>query len=117
MILHLPQLATNPDRIRSKRKWVAIRAATVAVACVASLPPSAHADEKGISFWLPGLFGSFASVPGSPGWSGTALYYHASVGAGSDAKFQEGKNIVLGLRGQGDLALYGLTYTFAQPVA
>ena len=89
-------------------------AAAVAIGCA---PVSAFADERGISFWLPGLFGSFASVPGSPGWSGTAVYYHTSVGAGAGAEFQQGGKVVAGLSGQGDLALYGVTYTFAQPVA
>jgi hypothetical protein len=80
-------------------------------------PSPAGADERGISFWLPGLFGSFASVPGSPGWSGTALYYHTSVGSNAGAEFQQGGKVFAGLAGQGDLALYGVTYTFAQPIA
>lgn len=83
---------------------------------LSAAPISAHADEKGVSFWLPGLFGSFASVPGSPGWSGTAVYYHTSVGSSAGANFQQGGKVVAGLGGQGDIALYGVTYTFAQPI-
>ncbi len=30
---------------------------------------SAAADEGGVSFWLPGQFSSFASVPSDPGWT------------------------------------------------
>ena len=29
----------------------------------------ALADEGGVSFWLPGTYGSLASVPAVPGWS------------------------------------------------
>jgi hypothetical protein len=34
----------------------------------------AHADEGGVSFWLPGLFGSLAAVPVTPGWSLASIY-------------------------------------------
>jgi len=46
----------------------------------------AHADESGVSFWLPGTFGSFAALRGDPGWSLPLTYYHSSVNddAGSD---------------------------------
>ncbi len=39
-----------------------------AFALLASRPP-ASADEGGISFWLPGTFGSLAAAPGTPGWA------------------------------------------------
>jgi hypothetical protein len=32
-------------------------------------PTLAAADEGGVSFWLPGLFGSLAAVPQQPGFS------------------------------------------------
>ena len=83
----------------------------------ASFPLSARADEGGVSFWLTGLFGSFAASPASPGWNVAAIYYHGSVSTGAGKTFQDGTNFVAGLKGQGDLALYGVTYTFAQPVA
>ena len=44
----------------------------------------AAADEGGVSFWLPGLFGSLAAVPQQPGWSLATIYYHDSVTAGAD---------------------------------
>jgi len=37
-----------------------------------------HADEGGVSFWLPGQFGSLAAVPQTPGWSLGAVYYHTT---------------------------------------
>src|SRR5215475_3187336 len=56
------------------------------VAALLSLPPQiARADEGGVSFWLPGLYGSLAAVPQqAPGWSVSNIYYHDSVSAGGD---------------------------------
>ena len=55
----------------------------------------ARADESGISFWLPGLYGSLAATPGTPGWSVAAIYYHTSVNASGAAaasrEFQVGR--------------------------
>jgi hypothetical protein len=36
------------------------------------------ADEGGVSFWIPGFYGSLAATPQEPGWSIAAVYYHAS---------------------------------------
>ena len=44
----------------------------------------ALADEGGVSFWIPGLFGSLAATPQQPGWSLANIYYHTSVSAGAD---------------------------------
>lgn len=41
---------------------------------VAFAASQASADEFGVSFWLPGLYGSFAAVPGKPGWSFASIY-------------------------------------------
>ena len=48
------------------------------------VPQRAVADEGGVSFWLPGLFGSLAAVPVQPGLSGAMIYYHTTVSAGGD---------------------------------
>ena len=58
--------------------------AAVACAAVASIPTIAQADESGISFWIPGTFGSLAATPLQPGWTAAAIYYHTSVSAGGD---------------------------------
>jgi hypothetical protein len=42
----------------------------------------AKADEGGVSFWIPGFFGSLAAAPQQAGWSLTTMYYHTSVSAG-----------------------------------
>ncbi|MFO1108045.1 MAG: transporter [Bradyrhizobium sp.] len=85
------------------------------VAAFALLPLSASADEGGISFWLPGNFGSLAAVPGSPGWSWATVYYHTEVKAGAGAQIPRGGRLDLGLAAQGDLTIFGPTYTFGIP--
>ena len=46
-------------------------------------PRAALADEGGVSFWLPGTFGSLAAVPGQPGWSFATFGYNTNVNAGT----------------------------------
>ena len=86
-----------------------------------------RADESGISFWLPGLYGSLAANPTTPGWSVAAIYYHTSVTASGAAaasrEFQVGRfsptvniDLNVALRGQADLMFIAPTYTFASPV-
>ena len=45
-------------------------AAAVAIALsFITIPDKARADQGGISFWLPGSFGSLAATPVTPGWA------------------------------------------------
>jgi hypothetical protein len=87
----------------------------------------AYADEGGVSYWLPGRFGSLAAVPSVPGWSMAEVYYHTSVSAfGATAaareitigRFPATVNVDLNLRlnAQADLVFLNPTYTFATPV-
>ena len=48
---------------------------------VSLAPQAAHADEGGVSFWVPGLFGSLAAVPAHPGWSFATIGYYTDVRA------------------------------------
>jgi hypothetical protein len=90
-------------------------------------PDISRADESGVSFWVPGLYGSLAATPTTPGWSIAAIYYHTSVNAsGSVAaarEIQVGRipatinvNLNLNLSAQADLMFLAPTYTFATPV-
>lgn len=83
---------------------------------LATTPRVTRADESGVSFWLPGAFGSLSAVPVQPGWSFTTLYYHSSISAGGDKTFLQGGRIVAGVEGRADLIAYGPTYVFASPV-
>jgi hypothetical protein len=88
----------------------------------------ARADEGGVSFWIPGFFGSLAAVPQqAPGWSVASVYYHTSVSAGGDvalAREIEIKQIPANLsatvnanlHADVDLGMVAGTYTFATPV-
>ena len=100
---------------------------SIAVGSVAALPEIARADEGGVSFWIPGFFGSLAAVPGQPGWSVTEIYYHDSVSASGNvalAKAIEIGQIPGSLNGtvnanvnaNVNLGFVAATYVFATPV-
>ncbi len=85
------------------------------------------ADETGISFWLPGQFGSLAAAPGQPGWALASVYYHTPVSAGADVarsreiqigRFNPALNVTLNanLKANADLGLFIPSYVFATPV-
>jgi hypothetical protein len=97
-------------------------------AALLALPfQTARADESGISFWLPGQFGSLAAAPQTPGWSLGSVYYHTTVAASGAVaaareiqigRFPASVNVSLNanLNSQADLLLLAPTYTFATPV-
>ena len=104
-------------------------AAFLFLAAIVGTPSVSRADEGGVSFWLPGLFGSLAAAPQQPGWSSALIYYHTTVSAGADVALQrefEIKNIPVGLsatahanaslNATGDLGLFVPSYVFATPV-
>ena len=67
-------------------------AASTALALSAAIvfPAVSFADEDGVSFWLPGIYGSLAAVPQQPGFTFTAVNYFDSVsGSGSIAAARE----------------------------
>ena len=92
------------------------KCATVALTLSLGVPSVAHADESGISFWLPGEFGSFAAVPGTPGFAFSTVYYHPSVTSGAGKTFLQGGRFEAGLAGRGNLVFGGPTWIFATPV-
>ena len=92
-----------------KRKLAA--AALLAAASTVSV-----ADEGGVSFWLPGQFGSFAAVPGDPGWSLPLVYYHTSTDASASKSFSRGGQVRAGLDVKADLLLAVPSYVFSDPV-
>jgi hypothetical protein len=100
-----------------------------AIAALFALPPqAARADEGGVSFWIPGFFGSLAAVPAqAPGWSVTSIYYHDTVSAGGDVararEFQIGRvpatltaSFTGNVNASVNLEFLAGTYTFATPV-
>src|SRR5262245_59596571 len=95
-----------------------LRFALVSGSMLALVPVTALADEGGISFWLPGLYSSFAATPVVPGWSWGTIYVHSSVDAGADKAFPRGGRgrVSLGIDGRADLVAFGPTYTFENPL-
>jgi hypothetical protein len=67
---------------------------TICVTTLLIMPTTAAADEGGVSFWIPGQFGSLAAAPQQPGWSFADTYYHTSVSAGGDVAI--GREVELG---------------------
>ena len=55
----------------------------LAFAAVVSVPRISLADEGGVSFWIPGFFGSLAATPQQPGWSLANIDYYTNVSAGA----------------------------------
>jgi hypothetical protein len=85
------------------------------------------ADENGISFWIPGFFGSLAAAPQQPGWSLSNIYYHTSVSAGGDvalAREFQIRQVPVNLTARananvnatGDIGFVLPNYVFATPV-
>jgi len=56
-------------------------AGAVALVAIMAAPAKGKADEGGVGFWLPGLYGSLAATPLAPGWSESVLYLHSSLSA------------------------------------
>jgi hypothetical protein len=89
---------------------------------------SARADEGGVSFWVPGFFGSLAAVPQqTPGWSISEVYYHTSVSAGGNValsrEIELGRipanlnvNLNASVNANVNLGFVAATYVFATPV-
>src|SRR5690242_6106277 len=58
--------------------------ACVAVIATTSISTSSSADEGGVSFWFPGLYGSLAAVPQVPGWAVGIIDIYNPVSAGGN---------------------------------
>jgi hypothetical protein len=106
----------------------ALSAATLLSGSVLAMPlDSARADEGGVSFWLPGQFGSLAAAPGVPGWAvGLVNYYPSLSASGNVAAAREvtlgrfngtvNVNLNANLKATPDLVFIAPSYTFATPV-
>jgi hypothetical protein len=88
--------------------------AMIGAATLSSQP--AAADEGGVSFWLPGVYGSLAAVPLPPGWSFSTTNYYTSVSAAKSTDFQLGGGVVAGLSAHADLEYSTIAYAFPTPV-
>jgi hypothetical protein len=117
----LEQLSALTRAIKTGLVWSAIT-----LAAVVSVPKHALADEGGVSFWIPGFFGSLAAAPQQPGWSLATINYYTNVSAGSGvalAREFEIRNLPLNIQAQinaslhasADIGMVIPTYVFATP--
>ena len=113
-------------RFRSSLRSLAASAA-LAIGALLSLPAISLADENGVSFWLPGIFGSLVAVPQQPGWAFTVANYFTSVSAsGAVAASREitigrfnptvGVNLDVNLNTKFEAVLLNPSYVFATPI-
>src|SRR5258705_13239750 len=118
---------TNRTASQSTRRAVSaprVSAGVLAIA-LACCSQAALADEGGISFWVPGFFGSLAATPLQPGWSLANIYYHTTVSAGADvarareftlnrvpANLSVNANLNLNINATGNLGFVIPSYTF-----
>ena len=91
-------------------------AAPLAIGVLVSSALPARADEAGVSFWLPGIYGSLASVPSVPGWSIGTFNYYTSVDAAKGVNFERGGAIEAGVNSRVDFQYFAPSYVFANPV-
>jgi len=95
-------------------------------ALCASAATIARADEDGVSFWIPGFFGSLAATPQQPGWSYAVINYFTNVSATGNAAVA--REITIGqfnptlnasinanVRASADIGIFAPTYVFATP--
>src|SRR5262245_56123616 len=101
-----------------------------AILCACALGFAAKptlADEGGVSFWIPGFFGSLAATPQKPGWTVATTYYRTIVDAGAEIVFARQVhragltvpftgNLSASLRADATLGLAIPQYVFATPV-
>ncbi|MGV7215078.1 SphA family protein [Bradyrhizobium sp. UFLA05-112] len=84
------------------------------------LPSSALADAGGVSFWLPGIFGSLAAAPTVPGWAYSTIYIHLQANAGGGQNFVTSGgvpgSVAAGINAHADVLVQGITYTSPMPV-
>src|SRR5277367_6126835 len=129
MTARIALTATKSGRPISRHRRRLAVAVTVLAPAIMVFSQRALADESGVSFWVPGFFGSLAATPQQPGWSLATIDYHTSVSAGGNValarEFQIGQvpgNVTATARlnasvnATGDLGFVIPTYVFATPV-
>jgi hypothetical protein len=122
-----PRGLRRSSRTSSSRRYgPVVVAATLAAATL--VPTTGLADEGGVSFWLPGTFGSLSAVPSqAPGWMFNTFAYYENVHANSDVaaareitigRFNPTLNLNLSANVSAniELAWFNPMYAFASPV-
>ena len=114
-------------RVRKRHVRGLLSAAALALATLSVTPNGARADEGGVSFWVPGFFGSLAATPQTPGFSVAFIYYHTSLTAGADVAFARqvsrgnitvpfSANVDINLKARADLGMIAPSYVFTEKI-
>jgi hypothetical protein len=114
-----------PGRLHSH--FLLVAAALLALAALIATTKISRADEGGVSFWIPGQFGSLAAVPAQPGWSFANIGYYINVSASREVaaarqitlgRFSPTVNVDLNatLRSRVPTDWVNINYVFATPV-
>src|SRR5262249_1837088 len=103
-----------------------LAAALLALAALIATTKISRADEGGVSFWIPGFFGSLASAPQQPGFAFTTINYYTDVRGGANEALS--REITIGqfnptlnvnasanVHARFDAQMFVPTYTFATP--
>src|ERR1700754_5232310 len=129
MTARIALAATKRRRPISAHRRGRCLAASTLLSAMVVFCQCALADESGVSFWVPGFFGSLAATPQQPGWSLANIYYHTSVSAGANvarareftlgrvpANLSVNANLNLNVNANGNLGFVIPSYVFATPV-
>jgi hypothetical protein len=120
-------LRTLPTPSAGRRPPVRTPAAVLALAAALAWPTASLADEGGVSFWVPGIYGSLAATPLGPGWTVNETYYRWTGWGGADValareitigRFNPTLNVLASgsLKADADIVFGTAVYTFQQPV-
>ena len=128
MFLGITRQVETAMKLTTARLKVCAAYAFAATVATLSAINAAFADEGGVSFWLPGIYGSLAAVPQQqPGWAFATFNYFASVSASGDVararEIEVGKfpvslmgSVNLNLHSTVDIQAFVPSYAFATPV-
>ena len=112
--------------IASERRSPTLRVLVSVMAFATFFGQRSSADESGISSWQPGTFANLAAVPGSPGWSFSATYFHATLAGGSNVATADTLRLFprttltaqldADIKTNVNIAILTPAYTFATPI-
>jgi hypothetical protein len=80
------------------------------------LGPRASADENGVSFWLPGIYGTLAAVPTPAGFSFTTFNYYDTVSTQRTIDLGGGERVLTGVNADANLQYVFPSYAFNTPL-
>ena len=115
--------ALTTKQKNAARKFLAAVGLSAALTLLST--PGVRADQGGVSFWLPGAFGSLAAAPMVPALA--TIYLHSSVDAGGGVSASRtigfpnrtvnfNVNLRATLDADVDIGILSPTYVFATPV-